>query len=105
MSSNFHPDGTLFIVSGPSGAGKTTLINRVREQLEPIGINLYFSVSHTTRATRAGEIGGESYHFLSRSHFDQMIDPGEFIELAFGPHQHYGASASEVVGRIPRGRA
>ena len=74
MSSNFHPDGTLFIVSGPSGAGKTTLINQVRQQLEPIGINLYFSVSLTTRATRAGEIGGKSYHFVSRSDFDQMIE-------------------------------
>ena len=40
MSSNFHPDGTLFIVSGPSGAGKTTLIDTVRQQLEPIGIQL-----------------------------------------------------------------
>ena len=56
MSSNFHPDGTLFIVSGPSGAGKTTLINEARRQLEPIGITLYFSVSHTTRNPRSGEV-------------------------------------------------
>ena len=40
MSSNFHPDGTLFIVSGPSGAGKTTLINRVRDQVRPFGIDV-----------------------------------------------------------------
>ena len=52
MSSNFHSDGTLFIVSGPSGAGKTTLIQNVRNQLGPIGIELYFSVSHTTRRPR-----------------------------------------------------
>ena len=103
MSSNFHPDGTLFIVSGPSGAGKTTLINRVREQLEPIGINLYFSVSHTTRATRAGEIGGKSYHFVSRSDFDQMIERGEFIEHAFVHEQQYGTSKAEVLGRLRRG--
>ena len=55
MSSNFHPDGTLFIVSGPSGAGKTTLINLVREQIKPLGISLYFSISHTTRTPRNGE--------------------------------------------------
>ena len=96
MSSNFHPDGTLFIVSGPSGAGKTTLINRVREQLEPIGINLYFSVSHTTR-------GGKSYHFVSRSDFDQMIERGEFIEHAFVHEQQYGTSKLEVLGRLQRG--
>jgi len=102
MSSNFHPDGTLFIISGPSGAGKTTLINQVREQLEPIGINLYFSVSHTTRAPRAGEIPGRSYHFVSRSEFEQMIERGEFIEYAFVHEQLYGTS-TEVLGRLRRG--
>src|SRR5204863_9134198 len=96
MSSNFHPDGTLFIVSGPSGAGKTTLINRVREQLEPIGINLYFSVSHTTRATRAGEIGGKSYHFVCRSDFDQMIYRGEFIEPSFVNEKQVGTVKIKV---------
>jgi guanylate kinase len=103
MSSNFHPDGTLFIVSGPSGAGKTTLINQVREQLEPIGINLYFSVSHTTRAPRAGEAEGKSYHFVSRLVFDQMIAHGEFIEHAFVHEQQYGTSKGEVLGRLRRG--
>jgi guanylate kinase len=103
MSSNFHPDGTLFIVSGPSGAGKTTLINRVREQLEPIGINLYFSVSHTTRAPRAGEIDGRSYHFVSHPEFEQMIARGEFIENAFVHEQRYGTSKGEVLKRLERG--
>src|SRR5436305_14458715 len=100
MSSNFHPDGTLFIVSGPSGAGKTTLINQVRGQLEPIGINLYFSVSHTTRAPRAGETDGKSYHFVSRAVFDQMVVRGEFIEHAFVHEQQYGTSKLEVLGRL-----
>ena len=76
MSSNFHPDGTLFIVSGPSGAGKTTLIERVREQLTPIGINLYFSVSHTTRSPRNGETEGRSYYFVSDARFAQMVEDG-----------------------------
>ena len=103
MSSNFHPDGTLFIVSGPSGAGKTTLINEVRRQLVPIGINLYFSVSHTTRAPRAGEIPGKSYHFVSRADFEQMVAAGEFIEHAFVHEQQYGTSKAEVLQRLRKG--
>jgi guanylate kinase len=103
MSSNFHPDGTLFIVSGPSGAGKTTLINRVREQLEPIGINLYFSVSHTTRKPRAGEIDGVSYHFVTPAVFEAMVSRAEFIECAFVHEQRYGTSKSEVLARLDRG--
>jgi guanylate kinase len=103
MSSNFHPDGTLFIVSGPSGAGKTTLINRVREQLEPIGINLYFSVSHTTRKPRAGEIDGVSYHFVPPAVFEAMVSRAEFIECAFVHEQRYGTSKSEVLARLDRG--
>jgi guanylate kinase len=103
MSSNFHPDGTLFIVSGPSGAGKTTLINRVRGQLKPIGIDLYFSVSHTTRKPRPGEIEGISYYFVSAERFQSMIDHGEFIEWAFVHEQRYGTSRHEVLTRLTRG--
>lgn len=103
MSSNFHPEGTLFIVSGPSGAGKTTLIERVREQLEPIGINLYFSVSHTTRKPRAGEVEAQSYYFVSDEKFRSMIDGGEFLEWAHVHEQLYGTSKAEVVARLQRG--
>ncbi|MDP9362543.1 MAG: guanylate kinase [Acidobacteriota bacterium] len=103
MSSNFHPDGTLFIVSGPSGAGKTTLINTVREQLEPIGITLYFSVSHTTRKPRAGEVDGRSYHFVPTEQFAAMAERGEFIEWAFVHEQQYGTSKAEVLARLKRG--
>ena len=103
MSSNFHPDGTLFIVSGPSGAGKTTLINTVREQLEPIGITLYFSVSHTTRKLRAGEVEGISYHFVTPEQFAAMVERGEFIEWAFVHEQRYGTSKAEVLARLNRG--
>ena len=103
MSSNFHPDGTLFIVSGPSGAGKTTLINTVRQWLEPIGITLYFSVSHTTRQPRAGEVDGRSYHFVNPERFQAMAERGEFIEWAFVHEQRYGTSKAEVVARLNRG--
>lgn len=103
MSSNFHPDGTLFIVSGPSGAGKTTLINRVRAQVGPLSITLYFSVSHTTRAPRAGEVQGVNYHYVTRETFDSMIAAGEFLEWADVHRHRYGTSRQEVVDRLNRG--
>lgn len=100
MSSNFHSDGTLFIVSGPSGAGKTTLIQSVRAQLAPIGIELYFSVSHTTRKARTGEIAGKSYYFVSDQEFDGMCDRGEFLEWAHVHAHRYGTSRAEVMDRL-----
>jgi len=103
MSSNFHPDGTLFIVSGPSGAGKTTLINRVRDQVEPLGISLYFSVSHTTRAARAGEVHGKNYFYVSPDEFEAMAARGEFLECAHVHRHRYGTSRQEVVDRLNGG--
>jgi guanylate kinase len=103
MSSNFHADGTLFIVSGPSGAGKTTLINRVREQLRLLNLELYFSVSHTTRRPRPGEVEGKNYYFVTHETFRRMIDDGEFLESAFVHEQLYGTSKKEVVSRLHRG--
>jgi|SRR5712691_845570 len=104
MSSNFHSDGTLFIISGPSGAGKTTLINEARKQLEPIGINLYFSVSHTTRNPRPGEVEGKNYYFVPHQKFQAMADAGEFLEWAFVHEQLYGTSKAEVVSRLHNGK-
>ena len=103
MSSNFHPDGTLFIISGPSGAGKTTLINEVSKELEPLGIKLYFSVSHTTRRGRTGEIPGESYYFVSDQEFTTMVAEGKFLEWAHVHDHRYGTSKDEVVGRLKSG--
>ncbi|HUP49024.1 MAG TPA: guanylate kinase [Thermoanaerobaculia bacterium] len=103
MSSNFHPDGTLFIVSGPSGAGKTTLINGARGQLEPLGIRLYFSVSHTTRRPRTGEEEGKNYYFVSPERFEEMARKGEFLEHAHVHAHRYGTSKAEVVTKLDRG--
>src|SRR5260221_2790820 len=103
MSSNFHSDGTLFIVSGPSGAGKATLINQVREQLEIIGIRLYFSVSHTTRKPRGGEAEGVNYYFVSHGEFESMVGRGEFLEHAHVHEQRYGTARKEVKSRLARG--
>ena len=104
MSSNFHSDGTLFIISGPSGAGKTTLINRVQESLRALTIELYFSVSHTTRQPRTGEIAGTSYHYVSHEDFLSMAEAGEFLEHAHVHANLYGTSRSEVVGRLADGQ-
>lgn len=104
MSSNFHPDGTLFIVSGPSGAGKTTLIRGVRDQLQPLGIELYFSVSHTTRSPRAGEVPGMSYHYVTTEEFQAMVGRGEFLEWAHVHAHRYGTSRAEVVERLRAGQ-
>ncbi|HET8773230.1 MAG TPA: guanylate kinase [Thermoanaerobaculia bacterium] len=103
MSSNFHSDGTLFIVSGPSGAGKTTLIQRVREQLQPLGIELYFSVSHTTRRRREGEIPGVSYYYVEAEEFQAMVERGEFLEWAHVHAHRYGTSRAEVIQRLRDG--
>jgi guanylate kinase len=103
MSSNFHADGTLFIVSGPSGAGKTTLINKVREQLRLLNLELYFSVSHTTRRPRSGEVEGKNYYFVSDEAFRRMVDKGEFLEWAHVHEQLYGTSKMEVLSRLRRG--
>ncbi len=104
MSSNFHPDGTLFIVSGPSGAGKTTLIDRVRTALQPLGIELYFSVSHTTRKPRSGEIPGVSYHFVDDVAFHSMVAHGEFLEHAHVHAHWYGTSKAEVLSKLTNGQ-
>jgi guanylate kinase len=104
MSSNFHPDGTLFIVSGPSGAGKTTLINRVRDELRPLSIELYFSVSHTTRRPRTGETPGVNYHYVPEEEFRRMAAAGEFLEHAHVHAHWYGTSRAEVVGRLQSGQ-
>ena len=99
---NFHPDGTLFIVSGPSGAGKTTLINRVKDALEALALPLHFSVSHTTRRQRAGERDGVDYHFVDRKTFDEMVSRGEFLEWARVHDNQYGTSLAEVKTRLDR---
>ncbi len=100
---NLHPDGTLFIVSGPSGAGKTTLIRQVQEELLRHGVELHFSISHTTREPREGEVRGENYFYVSRDEFNSMVSRGEFLEWAHVHQQMYGTSRQEVLTRLARG--
>ena len=96
---NFRPDGTLIIVSGPSGAGKTTLVNRICSYFGQLGSPLHFSVSHTTREPRGDEQDGVHYYFVSRERFNDMSEAGEFIEWAEVHGNLYGTSVREVASK------
>ncbi len=84
--------GTLYIISAASGTGKTSLVQQLILQQS----NLYLSISHTTRSPRAGEVDGESYHFVSVDTFRQKIESGDFIEYAEVFGNWYGTCRSEV---------
>jgi guanylate kinase len=93
-------EGLVFVISAPSGAGKTTLVRRVMEQLA----GLHFSVSYTTRSPRANEREGEDYHFVSPSVFREMVDRDEFLEWAEVLGNWYGTALSGVKDFISNGR-
>jgi guanylate kinase len=95
--------GELFIVSSPSGGGKTTLIRRVMAELKREGREAYFSVSHTTRGPRPGESDGLDYHFVDRAAFRDMQERHEFLEYAEVHGNLYGTARSEVEGRLEAG--
>jgi guanylate kinase len=102
MSSElYHGRGELFILSGPSGSGKTSLIRRLLESGELD--RLAFSVSHTTRAPRSGEIDGGDYHFVSADTFERMSAEGRFLESARVHDHRYGTSVDEVLPRLANG--
>jgi guanylate kinase len=84
--------GLLFIVSAPSGAGKTTLVERLVEQLP----QLTMSRSYTSRAAREGEIDGVDYNFVSRTHFKAMIAADQFLEWADVFGNLYGTCAADT---------
>lgn len=96
-----RPHGTLFIVSSPSGGGKTTLIRRLIAK--PPGELLHFSVSHTTRSRRAGEKDGREYHFVTDEEFRKMAAAGAFLEHNVVHGRRYGTSRAEVLPRLARG--
>jgi len=91
--------GNLFVLSAPSGAGKTTVLKRVMAELSGVA----FSVSHTTRSPRTGEHDGVDYHFISRDRFLTMRQKGIFIESAEVHDNLYGTSRLAVEEQIGAG--
>ncbi len=97
------PLGELFILSAPSGAGKTTLIQSlVAGGFADLG-ELAFSVSHSTRKPRQGELDGRDYHFVDRVLFEAMVEADAFLEWARVHDNFYGTSREEVFPRLERG--
>lgn len=86
------PQGTLFIVSAPSGAGKTSLVRELIDNLDGIQV----SISHTTRERRLGEVNGVNYHFVEPADFKAMIEHGDFFEHAQVFNNYYGTSRVAV---------
>lgn len=82
----------LLIVSSPSGAGKTTLCNRLLREFKRVS----FSISHTTRTPRPNEVNGKDYHFVDLDTFEQMIESNRFIEWAHVHGNRYGTAHSEL---------
>ena len=93
--------GLLYVVSGPSGAGKTTVMEKV---LQWEGENLVFSVSYTTRKPRLTETNVIQYNFIDRGQFDQLIAQGDFLEYAEVHGNYYGTSRSFVCPRLEKGQ-
>ena len=94
-----HRKGMLLVISGPSGTGKGTLIERLMKE-DP---TLVFSVSATTRAPRPGEIDGVHYHFVTNEQYDQLVGENAFVEYANVHGNRYGTLRSEVYERLERG--
>ncbi|NKB34633.1 MAG: guanylate kinase [Pseudomonadales bacterium] len=91
--------GKLFIITAPSGAGKTTLVNELVSQDE----NLCVSISHTTRPARPGENDSVDYHFIEKPEFMGMLSDGDFLESAEVYGHHYGTSQLWVNEQLKQG--
>ena len=91
--------GTLYIISAPSGAGKTSLVKALLEQDPKVRV----SVSHTTRAPRDGEVDGVAYNFVTLAEFDEVIDAGQFLEYAEVFTNKYGTSKLWVEEQLAAG--
>ena len=93
-------NGTLYIISAASGAGKTTLVNAVLQQVDDLEV----SVSHTTRAPREGEVDGVNYHFVDKHRFEEMVEASEFIEYATVFGNMYGTSRQHIQEQLLKGK-
>ena len=93
-------NGTLYIISAASGAGKTTLVSAVLQQVSDLEV----SVSHTTRAPREGEVDGVNYHFVEKEKFETMVEDSEFIEYATVFGNMYGTSRQHIQEQLLKGK-
>jgi guanylate kinase len=84
--------GQIFVITAPSGTGKTTIIDIVRKNIEGVD----YCISHTTRRPRKGEVNGLHYYFVDRAEFERMIEAHEFVEWALVYDQLYGTSISSL---------
>lgn len=91
----------VFVITGPSGVGKGTLISELLERIP----DLELSVSATTRQPREGEVDGRDYHFLSPAEFDRGIEAEDFLEFATYSGNRYGTLRSEVSRRLAEGHS
>lgn len=100
LVANTEIKGTLFVISAPSGAGKTTLCRRILNHFPDI----LYSISYTTRDLRAGETDGKDYHFISRQTFKKKRDLDYWAEWARVHGHYYGTSAAFLSGSLAKGR-
>jgi guanylate kinase len=99
QSAGWRRRGILFILSAPSGGGKSSLLNAIRPNAD-----FLFSVSCTTRTPRPGERDGVDYHFIPREEFERRISNGEFLEYAFVYGNYYGTLRENVLRELVSGR-
>ena len=92
--------GTLYIISAPSGAGKTSMVKALLERLADVVV----SVSNTTRAPRPGEQDGVDYHFTDKAEFERLVEAGEFLEYAQVFDNYYGTRRATVEAELQAGR-
>jgi guanylate kinase len=88
--------GQLFVISGPSGVGKSTIVATLRKRMDGLG----YSISHTSRSPRGSEVDGMDYHFVDKETFEGLIEEGAFVEWAQVYHDYYGTSFSAVNEQI-----
>ena len=91
--------GGIYILSSPSGAGKTTLVKKISKNR-----NFSVSVSHTTRSPRPNEMDGKDYYFVSKNNFKKLIKKGEFLEHARVFDNYYGSSKKLVIEKLKKGK-
>ncbi|MDX1810118.1 MAG: guanylate kinase [Sulfurospirillaceae bacterium] len=92
--------GSILVISGPSGSGKSSLMHEMLSRVE----NTYFSISTTTRAKRDDEVEGEDYFFISREKFKQDIEDGNFLEWARVHDNYYGTSLKPILKELNNGK-